>query len=94
MTKKEVNAAILIIGSEILSGRTKDLNTSTISSWLNTIGIKVIESRTVLDVENQIISNFPSNCNFPPRLYEVLRLVSIDSNVILLDLFSKILQFT
>ena len=57
MTKKEVNAAILIIGSEILSGRTKDLNTSTISSWLNTIGIKVIESRTVLDVENQIISN-------------------------------------
>ena len=41
--KKEVNAAILIIGNEILSGRTKDLNTSTISSWLNGIGIKVLE---------------------------------------------------
>ena len=37
--KKEVNAAILIIGNEILSGRTKDLNTSTISSWLNGLGL-------------------------------------------------------
>ena len=53
--KKEVNAAILIIGNEILSGRTKDLNTSTISSWLNGIGIKVLEVRVVPDVEEKII---------------------------------------
>ena len=55
--KKEVNAAILIIGNEILSGRTKDLNTSTISSWLNTIGIKVLEVRVVPDVEKRIVES-------------------------------------
>ena len=55
--KKEVNAAILIIGNEILSGRTKDLNTSTISSWLNGIGIRVLEVRVVPDVEEKIISS-------------------------------------
>jgi len=55
--KKEVNAAILIIGNEILSGRTKDLNTSTISSWLNGIGIRVLEVRVVADVEEKIISS-------------------------------------
>ena len=55
--KKEVNAAILIIGNEILSGRTKDLNTSTISSWLNGIGIRVLEVRVVPDVEEKILSS-------------------------------------
>jgi Predicted nucleotide-utilizing enzyme related to molybdopterin-biosynthesis enzyme MoeA len=38
--KKEIIAGIIIIGNEILSGRTKDLNTKTISKWLNSIGIK------------------------------------------------------
>ena len=36
--KKEIIAAIIIIGNEVLSGRTKDLNTSTLSIWLNSIG--------------------------------------------------------
>ena len=35
---KKVNAAILIIGNEILSGRTQDTNTSTIALWLNSLG--------------------------------------------------------
>ena len=35
--KKKLNAAILIIGNEILSGRTQDLNVSFISNWLNII---------------------------------------------------------
>jgi molybdenum cofactor synthesis domain-containing protein len=52
---KKVNAAILIIGNEILSGRTKDTNTSTIASWLNTIGVKVTEVRVIPDIENTII---------------------------------------
>ena len=34
----KVSAAIIIIGNEILSGRTKDTNTSTLSKWLNSIG--------------------------------------------------------
>ncbi len=54
---KEINAAILVIGNEILSGRTKDTNTSTIATWLNTIGIKVQEVRVVPDVEKKIISS-------------------------------------
>ena len=57
MTKStKVNAAILIIGNEILSGRTKDTNTSTLSIWLNSIGVKVEEVRIIPDVENTIVN--------------------------------------
>ena len=51
----KVNAAILIIGNEILSGRTQDTNTSTLATWLNTIGVKVEEVRVVPDIEKTII---------------------------------------
>ena len=49
------SAAILIIGNEILSGRTQDTNTSTIAQWLNSIGVKVNEVRVIPDIENTII---------------------------------------
>jgi molybdenum cofactor synthesis domain-containing protein len=52
---KKVNAAILIIGNEILSGRTQDTNTSTIALWLNSIGVKVQEVRVIPDIEDTII---------------------------------------
>ena len=56
MNKKvKVNASILIIGNEILSGRTQDTNTSTLAVWLNSIGVKVGEVRVVPDIENIII---------------------------------------
>jgi len=56
MTKNtKVNAAILIIGNEILSGRTQDTNTSTLATWLNSIGVKVGEVRVVPDIEKTII---------------------------------------
>ena len=56
MTKnRKVNAAILIIGNEILSGRTQDTNTSTLANWLNLIGVKVNEVRVVPDIEKKII---------------------------------------
>tara|TARA_B100002052_G_scaffold284397_1_gene296228 strand:+ start:914 stop:1660 length:747 start_codon:yes stop_codon:yes gene_type:complete len=55
--KKEINAAIIIIGNEVLSGRTKDLNTSTISIWLNSLGIFVKEVRIIPDFEKTIIEN-------------------------------------
>ena len=51
----KVNAAILIIGNEILSGRTQDTNTSTLATWLNSIGVKVNEVRVVPDIEKKII---------------------------------------
>ena len=53
--KKEIIAAIIIIGNEVLSGRTKDLNTSTLSIWLNSIGISVGEVRVIPDIEKKII---------------------------------------
>ena len=56
--KKNVNAAILIIGNEILSGRTQDKNISFISNWLNSkCGISVREVRIIPDVERIIIKN-------------------------------------
>ena len=45
----KVNAAILIIGNEILSGRTQDTNTNTLATWLNSIGVKVSEVRIIPD---------------------------------------------
>ena len=52
----KVNAAILIIGNEILSGRTQDTNTSAIATWLNSIGVKVGEVRVIPDLEKIIIN--------------------------------------
>ena len=57
MTKNtKVNAAIIIIGNEILSGRTQDTNTGTIALWLNSIGVKVQEVRVIPDIEELIIN--------------------------------------
>ncbi len=53
--KKEITAAIIIIGNEVLSGRTKDINTSTLAKWLNSLGIEVREVRIVPDDEIAII---------------------------------------
>jgi molybdenum cofactor synthesis domain-containing protein len=52
----KVNAAILIIGNEILSGRTQDTNTSTLATWLNSIGVKVGEVRIIPDIEKIIVT--------------------------------------
>ena len=52
----QVSAAIIIIGNEILSGRTKDINTSTIATWLNQLGVRVQEVRVIPDVEAIIVS--------------------------------------
>ena len=51
----QVNAAIIIIGNEILSGRTQDVNSSTIALWLNSLGVKVQEVRVIPDVEDVIV---------------------------------------
>ncbi len=56
MTKNtKVNAAILIIGNEILSGRTQDTNTSTLALWLNSLGVQVNEVRVIPDIKKNII---------------------------------------
>ena len=56
--KQKVNAAILIIGNEILSGRTQDKNIAFLCNWLNlNCGISVQEVRIIPDVEKKIVSN-------------------------------------
>ena len=53
--KKEIIAGIIIIGNEVLSGRTKDINTSNLAEWLNSLGIEVKEVRIIPDDEQVII---------------------------------------
>mgnify|MGYP003950372269 CR=1 FL=1 len=55
---KKINAAILIIGNEILSGRTQDKNVAFISNWLNSkCGISVSEVKIIPDIEKIIVEN-------------------------------------
>ena len=50
-----VTAAVLVIGDEILSGRTKDRNIGYIADYLAAIGVDVREARVVPDVETEIV---------------------------------------
>ena len=54
-TKEKLNAAIIIIGNEILSGRTQDVNVVAISRWLNDLGVTLEEVRVIPDIEASII---------------------------------------
>ena len=51
-----ITAAILVIGDEILSGRTKDKNIGYIAEYLTNIGIDLAEVRVVPDVEEEIVA--------------------------------------
>jgi molybdenum cofactor synthesis domain-containing protein len=51
-----VTAALLVIGDEILSGRTKDKNIGHIADHLTAIGIQLKEVRIVPDVEQEIVN--------------------------------------
>jgi molybdenum cofactor synthesis domain-containing protein len=54
MTQRQVKAAILMIGDELLSGRTQDLNLQTIAKFLAPIGVQVSEARVVPDIIEDI----------------------------------------
>ena len=51
------NAAIIVIGNEILSGRTQDVNVSFLAKWLNELGVRVNEVRIIEDKEDSIVKN-------------------------------------
>jgi molybdenum cofactor synthesis domain-containing protein len=55
-TPMTVTAAVLVIGDEILSGRTKDRNLGYIAEYLARIGVDVREARVVGDVEDEIVA--------------------------------------
>ena len=49
-------AALVVIGDEILSGRTQDRNIAQLATWLNVQGIRLSEVRVVADVEEAIVA--------------------------------------
>lgn len=55
MTVPHKTAAVLIIGNEILSGRTQDSNLAHIARVLDGLGIRVQEARVVADIESEIV---------------------------------------
>lgn len=55
-TAEDVTAAVLVIGDEILSGRTKDKNIGTIADRCTMVGIRLREVRIVADDETEIIA--------------------------------------
>ena len=55
MTESPPTAAVLIIGDEVLSGRTQDTNLNTLARFLAALGIDLMEARTVGDRKPQII---------------------------------------
>ena len=56
MTISQPTAAVLLIGDEILSGRTKDKNLGFLADYLTALGIDLKEARVVSDVEDDIVA--------------------------------------
>lgn len=54
--KADVSAAVLLIGDEILSGRTQDANLKQIAEFLQPLGVPVKEARVVADDQDAIIA--------------------------------------
>jgi molybdenum cofactor synthesis domain-containing protein len=55
MADQALTAAVLLIGDEILSGRTKDKNLGFIADYLTVLGIDLKEARVVPDIEDEIV---------------------------------------
>jgi molybdenum cofactor synthesis domain-containing protein len=53
--EKQVNAALVVIGNEVLSGRTRDANTQFIGENLNALGVRLAEVRIVPDSCDAIV---------------------------------------
>ncbi|MFO1113018.1 MAG: molybdopterin-binding protein [Rhodospirillales bacterium] len=54
-SQRTVTAAVIIIGNEILSGRTPDANLPYLAKALNAVGVRVMEARVVADDEAAIV---------------------------------------
>jgi molybdenum cofactor synthesis domain-containing protein len=55
MSERIWTAALVVIGDEILSGRTQDKNVAQVAAWLNVQGIRLAEVRVVPDVTAAIV---------------------------------------
>ena len=50
-----VTAGLIIIGDEILSGRTQDTNLAYLATWLNELGVRLMEARVIADDQKAIV---------------------------------------
>ena len=66
-----VTAAFIIIGNEILSGRTQDANLSFLAQRLGEIGIQVAEARVIPDIEQTIIDTVLESSGKVERLESI-----------------------
>lgn len=55
-SSKTVTACMLIIGNEILSGRTQDVNLNFLAKSLNELGVRMVEARVIPDIEETIVN--------------------------------------
>jgi molybdenum cofactor synthesis domain-containing protein len=53
---KTVTACVLVIGNEILSGRTKDANIQYLAVELNKLGVRLMEARVIPDIEETVVA--------------------------------------
>jgi molybdenum cofactor synthesis domain-containing protein len=53
---RTVTAAVILIGDELLSGRTQDTNLKTIAEFLNPLGVEVREARVIPDLHERIVA--------------------------------------
>jgi molybdenum cofactor synthesis domain-containing protein len=56
MSDQPVTACLLVIGNEILSGRTRDANLAYLGGRLNEIGVRLMEARVIPDLEEVIVA--------------------------------------
>ena len=73
-TSKTVTAALLLIGNELLSGRTQDANLNYLARQLTAMGIRLAEARVVADGEAEIVRAVNELRNaqlLPPRTRSV-----------------------
>jgi len=56
MSQRHVKAAVLLIGDELLSGRTQDVNLRTIAKFLAPLGVQIAEARVVSDAQDEIVA--------------------------------------
>ena len=57
MSSPIVTACLIIIGNEILSGRTQDVNLQHLALALNELGVRMIEARVIPDVQATIVES-------------------------------------
>ena len=80
MNEKAPTAAVLLIGNEVLSGRTKDKNLGFIADYLTALGIDLLEARVVADDAELLASLMPDDYQARPDQAILFTIEAWDAN--------------